>query len=113
MNLKELPAFEINEFKVGDRVRVYDSQCLNDDRIGIVEEVDEDEVVVKIVDYEPGYNYNFKQCRKLEEVILYNYIYRTPKGNLQETNFSSRSWDFMSENELIQTETKILKKEIT
>lgn len=59
---KELPAFETNEFKVGDWIICYDSEVSN----GIQEIIDisKDSILLK--------NYlhwvNFRTCRKLEEV---------------------------------------------
>jgi hypothetical protein len=62
---KELPAFETNEFKVGDRVKVYMSP---EPYIGLITEIEDSFLKIEAVDYNEHTFEHFKQCRKLEEI---------------------------------------------
>jgi hypothetical protein len=65
MKYKELPAFETNEFKVGDRVKVYMSP---EPYIGLITEIENDLLEV-IAFYCNEHTFeHFRQCRKLEEI---------------------------------------------
>lgn len=82
---KELPAFETNEFKKGDRIKVYGIQDTNY-IICVVEDSKE-----YVVSFQPSikgqYYAHFKQCRKLEEI--------KPKEYWINTNWSDM---FLSRN---------------
>lgn len=63
---KELPAFETNEFKVGDLVKVYVGTDIFQTR---VLEIRRDHFVIIEDSEDRGYDIaHFKQCRKLEEI---------------------------------------------
>ena len=62
MKYKELPAFETNEFKVGDLVKCYDSEVSDDNEI--IEVIVADKIYLKNYTYSA----HFKTCRKLEEI---------------------------------------------
>ncbi|HEY5688552.1 MAG TPA: hypothetical protein VIS27_09640 [Yeosuana sp.] len=65
---KELPAFETNEFKVGDKVICYDSAVV----VSVIHTVTKVFPTSIILSPGPeeykGMDMNFKQCRKLEEI---------------------------------------------
>jgi hypothetical protein len=75
---KELPAFETNEFKVGDRVRFYEDCDANE---GEVVHVSMNVIEVHGINY----GIHFKQCRKLEEVKPREFWIHSPGGYLVDT----------------------------
>jgi len=70
MKYKELPAFETNEFKVGDRIRAYgvlvDGHI--DDIVTGICKITKDHLMVDTIDNVYYSSPHFKQCRKLVEV---------------------------------------------
>jgi len=69
---KELPAFETNEFKVGDMVAVYGCPSVTGSyhtgsHHDVVHIAEEGEILVG-TELNPRLGFHFKQCRKLVEV---------------------------------------------
>lgn len=68
----EQPAFETNEFKVGDKIKVYDG-------LDVFEETVKAYISEEFIEVEDGLEYSFKQCRLLlptkprEFWVLINY----------------------------------------
>ena len=62
MKYREHAAFETNEFKSGDLVRIYDAMVVGNFRTDAVTVVKGDLI------YTGAQSYHFKQCRKVEEI---------------------------------------------
>ena len=101
MKYKELPAFETNEFKVGDHVRLYGVSGSFD---GTITTVGKELIVIRGDVQLTGH---FKQFRKLEEVTPREYIrYIDEFGNLYK---SGESYYFNGTEFMITEPTKRIK----
>ncbi len=78
MKYKELPAFETNEFKEGDKVNLYDKLGI---LVGEITDISGD--YIRFMSTGRNYERHFKQFRKLEEIQPREYIrYIDEFGNL-------------------------------
>lgn len=64
---KELPAFETNEFKVGDKVKCFDT-CTNSVVINEVYRTISNYIEIRPENYLAGIEVHISCCRKLEEI---------------------------------------------
>jgi len=89
MKYKELPAFETNEFKVGDKVKVYNSEG---HFTAFVSEIMLNKEFLRLETR--TLPVHFKQCRKLEEIKPREFWVDLLENKLLPIEYEKRNKDF-------------------
>ncbi len=85
MKYKELPAFETNEFEIGDKIKCYDS-CTNTEQKHSIVRIIKDFVEIETQEFISGIEVHFSTCRKLEPVKPREWTVWIQDGDIQSRN---------------------------